>query len=166
MSQSQQYIAIIFFGLFGIIGTYSGLSFDTETRYIDRWAVRLEPEEAIANFRVIGAVLGGLLGGYRVGIGAGLIAGIHRFTLGGFTAFSCGFATIIAGFISGVFFRKSKHIKLTTAFLVASMAETLQMAIILLLSRPFEQALTLVAHIGVPMVVANGLGCALFFTYY
>ncbi len=104
MSQSQQYIAIIFFGLFGIIGTYSGLSFDTETRYIDRWAVRLEPEEAIANFRVIGAVLGGLLGGYRVGIGAGLIAGIHRFTLGGFTAFSCGFATIIAGFISGVFF--------------------------------------------------------------
>ena len=36
------------------------------------------------------------------------------------------------------------------------------MLIILLLSRPFEQAMSLVGYIGVPMIVANGIGCALF----
>ncbi|WP_420489230.1 histidine kinase [Neobacillus niacini] len=36
------------------------------------------------------------------------------------------------------------------------------MVVILLLSRPFEKAWTLVEIIGMPMILANGLGCALF----
>jgi two-component system, LytTR family, sensor histidine kinase LytS len=36
------------------------------------------------------------------------------------------------------------------------------MMIILLLAKPFEQALTLVEIIGIPMIVANGLGSAIF----
>ena len=34
----------------------------------------------------MGVAIGGLLGGPIVGIGAGLIAGLHRLSLGGFTA--------------------------------------------------------------------------------
>lgn len=158
----QQILAIIFFGFFGIIGTYTGLSLNTESQQFNRWAADLSSDEAIANSRVIGAVLGGLLGGYKVGIGAGLIAGLHRFTLGGFTAIACGLATIIAGLISGMFYRKNKHVKLELAFLIGVLAESIQMLVILLVARPFEKALTLVEIIGIPMIVANGLGSALF----
>lgn len=158
----QLLIAILFFGFFGIIGTYTGLSLDTEHLQFNRWASGLGADEAIANSRVIGVVLGGLLGGYKVGIGAGLIAGIHRFTLGGFTAFSCGLATIIAGIFSGMFYRKNKLVKLQSAFLIGVLAESVQMLIILLISRPFERAWTLVEIIGLPMILANGMGSALF----
>jgi two-component system, LytTR family, sensor histidine kinase LytS len=158
----QQFVAILFFGFFGIIGTYSGLTYNTDTLDFDRWAMDLGADDAIANSRVIGIVLAGLLGGYRVGIGAGLIAGIHRFTLGGFTDVACGIAAIIAGVISGAFHRRNKHVKLPAAFLIGALAETIQMLIILLVAKPYEKAITLVEMIGVPMILANGLGCALF----
>ncbi|MEK4027529.1 sensor histidine kinase [Pseudobacillus sp. FSL P4-0506] len=158
----QQLTAIIFFGFFGIIGTYTGLSLSTESLQFNRWVSGLTTDEALANSRVIGVVLGGLLGGYRVGIGAGLISGIHRFTLGGFTAVSCGVASIIAGVLSGLFHRKNRHVSLSSALFIGALAETIQMVVIVLISRPFEQALTLVKIIGLPMILANGVGCALF----
>ncbi|GIN89669.1 sensor protein LytS [Siminovitchia terrae] len=162
LDRKQQLTAIFFFGFFGIIGTYTGLRLSTETLNIDRWVIDLSADEAIANSRVIGIVIAGMLGGYRVGIGAALIAAIHRFTLGGFTAFSCGLATIFAGVLAGMFHKKNKQVKLRSAFKIGALAETIQMLIILLISRPFEKALALVEVIGMPMIIANGLGCALF----
>ncbi len=162
LNRRQQYLAIGFFGFFGIIGTYSGMSFSTDTLQFSPWAADLASDEAIANSRVIGIVIAGLLGGYKVGIGAGLIAGLHRFTLGGFTAIACGLAAIVAGVISGRFQKKKNKINWSTAFLVGSIAETVQMMIILLIAKPYDKALTLVEIIGVPMILANGLGSALF----
>lgn len=162
LNRRQQYFAIIFFGFFGIIGTYSGMSFNTESLQFNSWAADLASDEAIANSRVIGIVIAGLLGGYKVGIGAGLIAGLHRFTLGGFTAIACGLAAIVAGIIAGRFQKKNKYASLSNAFMVGAIAETVQMLIILLLAKPFDKAQTLVEIIGVPMILANGLGSALF----
>ncbi|MCM3573599.1 MULTISPECIES: sensor histidine kinase [Mesobacillus] len=162
LNRRQQYFAIVFFGFFGIIGTYSGMSFSTDTLRFDPWTADLASDEAIANSRVIGIVIAGLLGGYKVGIGAGLIAGLHRFTLGGFTALACGLAAIVAGIIAGRFQKKKNNVNLRTAFLVGAIAETVQMLIILLIAKPYEQAQTLVEIIGVPMIIANGLGSALF----
>ncbi len=162
LQRHQQYTAILFFGFFGIIGTYTGLSLSIESLHFNRWASDLSADEAIANSRVIGVVIAGLLGGYKVGIGAGLIAGIHRFSLGGFTALSCGLASIIAGILAGFFHKRQRHIKLNSALFIGALAETIQMLVILLLARPSEQARTLVEIIGVPMIIANGLGCALF----
>lgn len=162
LKRNQQYTAILFFGFFGIIGTYSGLSLDTDTQSFNRWATELSSNEALANSRVIGVVLAGLLGGYKVGIGAGLIAGIHRFTLGGFTGIACGSATIISGILAGFFHWKNKHVKLSTAFFIGALAESIQMLIILFVARPFDKAITLVEIIGLPMIIANGLGSALF----
>ena len=107
LNHRQQVIAVIFFGAFGIIGTYTGVTLNTDSLQLNPRYSELTVDEAIANFRVIGVVIAGLLGGYKIGIGAGLIAGIHRFTLGGFTAISCGFATIIAGFLSGLLYKKT-----------------------------------------------------------
>lgn len=162
LNRKQQITAILFFGFFGIIGTYSGLTLSADSLKFNKWTSGLNSDEAIANSRVIGVVLAGLLGGYRVGIGAGLLAGIHRFTLGGFTALSCGSATIISGILAGLFYRKNKHVNLSSAFFIGALAESMQMLIILLLSHPFEKAWTLVKIIGLPMIIANGLGCALF----
>jgi two-component system sensor histidine kinase LytS len=162
LNRKQQFTAILFFGFFGIIGTYSGLTLSTESLQFNRWISDLNTDEAIANSRVIGVVIAGLLGGYKVGIGAGLIAGLHRFTLGGFTAISCGLAAILAGIVAGMFHRKNKHVNLSSAFFIGALAESLQMLVILLISRPFEKAWKLVEIIGMPMILANGFGCALF----
>lgn len=162
LNRKQEITAILFFGFFGIVGTYFGVALNTNTLHFNSVATALTSEEAIANSRVIGVVVAGLLGGYRVGIGAGLIAGIHRMTLGGFTAFSCGLSTIIAGLVAGAFYRKGKALKPLTVFGIGALAEAMQMSMILLISRPFEQALSLVEVIGLPMILANGVGAALF----
>jgi two-component system sensor histidine kinase LytS len=165
IDRNQQTLAILFFGFFGIVGTYTGLAFSTETFLFNRWITELSQTEAIANSRVIGIVMAGLLGGYKVGIGAGLIAGVHRMSLGGFTAFSCGFSSIVAGLLAG-FIRskyKGKRISVGIALITGALAEAIQMGIILLTSQPFERALSLVESIGLPMIMANGVGSALFF---
>ncbi|WP_270182706.1 sensor histidine kinase [Alkalihalobacillus sp. CinArs1] len=162
LARRQQYVAIGFFGFFGIIGTYTGLTFNTESFQFNAWPLDVSSDEAIANSRVIGVVLAGLLGGYRVGIGAGIIAGAHRYFLGGFTALACGLAAIIAGLISGALHKRNRHVKLQSAFMIGAGAEAVQMLIILGLSKPFENALALVEVIGLPMILANGIGCALF----
>lgn len=162
LNRKQEIAAILFFGFFGIVGTYFGVALDTNSLHFNSVATVLSSEEAIANSRVIGVVVAGLLGGYRVGIGAGLIAGIHRMTLGGFTAVSCGLSTIIAGAVAGIFYRKERALKPLTVFAIGAFTEAMQMSMILLISKPFEQSLTLVKIIGIPMILANGVGTALF----
>jgi two-component system sensor histidine kinase LytS len=165
ISTRNRVSVIMMFGFFGIVGTYTGLTVNPEQATYMRWAVDLGEGEAIANSRVIGVVVAGLLGGWKVGAGAGVIAGVHRYFLGGFTGFACGLSTIIAGAIAGYFYKKNKNnriISLQTALIVGMLAEAVQMGIILLVARPFEQSLILVESIGVPMIVANGIGAAIF----
>ncbi|EFU39675.1 two-component sensor histidine kinase [Paenibacillus vortex V453] len=158
----QQLQAILVFGVLGIVGTYTGITVNTESLEVNKWMMQVAGEEAIANSRVVGVVMAGMFGGWRIGLGAGLIAGLHRFTLGGFTSLACGLATILAGLLASLFHKKNEKVSFSAALLMGALAESLQMLIILLLSRPFEQAVSLVGYIGVPMIVANGIGCALF----
>lgn len=162
ITRKQQLIAIIFFGVFGIIGTYTGISFNAETQEFNRWMFDLQQSEAIANSRVIGIIMAGLIGGYKIGIGAGLIAGLHRFSLGGYTALACGISAIVAGAIAAYFHQKKRAISISTALFVGAFAEAVQMMIIVLIARPFHLAVSLVEEIALPMIVANGLGSALF----
>ncbi|MFD2829989.1 LytS/YhcK type 5TM receptor domain-containing protein [Corticicoccus populi] len=161
LSPKQNMTAILFFGFFGIIGTYTGLNVSTDSLQFNRWASELASEDAIANSRVIGIVIAGLLGGPKVGISAGIIAGVHRFTLGGFTGLACGLATILAGVIASYFYKKNNRVKLRTAFWVGAFAEAVQMLVIIIVARPFEQAWALVSLIGLPMILANGVGVVL-----
>ncbi len=141
---------IVFFSLLGVLGTYTGIP------------VR----GALANSRIIGVFVAGLLGGPIVGIGAGAVAGFHRWAIdvGGFTAFACMISTIaesaLAGFLSDAFYR-SKN-KWRFAMLAGAAAEVLQMALIIAIARPIEEAFTLVELIGFPMIVANGFGIGMF----
>ena len=141
------------FSAFSILGTYFGLPV----------------QDAIANTRAIGAVLAGLIGGPLLGTAVGFTGGLHRFTLGGFTAFSCGVSTTVEGLVGGLahlyLVRKGKSEQAFSpgvAFGVTFFAEALQMGIILLLSHPFSSALDLVKVIALPMMLANSAGAALF----
>ncbi|ABB14637.1 sensor histidine kinase [Carboxydothermus hydrogenoformans] len=139
---------ILGFGLFGIIGTY--------------WGIPIKG--AIANSRVVGPAIAGIIGGPAAGLLAGLIAGVHRAWLGGFTAVACGISTTVEGLIAGVLARRfpEKRFNVVFGILTGMFIETLQMIIILLLARPFEDALSLVKVIGLPMILVNGIGIGVF----
>jgi two-component system LytT family sensor kinase len=141
------------FSAFCIMGTYLGF----------------QVEGAIANTRAIGAVLGGILGGPGVGIAVGLTGGLHRYSLGGFTDSACAVSTTVEGLIGGLlhvyFLRRHRADRLLDPMIVFAttlFAEITQMAIILLMARPFDHAARLVAHIALPMVLTNSFGAALF----
>ena len=86
--------------------------------------------------------------------------------LGGFTAFSCGFSTILAGIAAGYLGRKTKITgeknQPTFAVMIGMILETIQMIIILIAAKPFELALNFVQIIGLPMIFVNGFGTLLF----
>ncbi|BEU04426.1 sensor histidine kinase [Agarivorans sp. OAG1] len=142
------------FSGFCILGSYFGLAID----------------DAIANTRAVGAVLGGLFGGPVLGLLVGFTGGMHRYFMGGFTDVACAVSTTLEGLVGGLFHlwirRRSLHnehlFSPTIAFVATLIAETLQMLLILLIAKPFEQALALVEVIALPMVLANSVGAALF----
>ena len=143
----------LIFSVFCVMGTYFGLNIN----------------DSIANTRAIGSVLGGLLGGPSVGLLVGFTGGLHRYSLGGMTAFSCMISTIVEGLIGGLVHRYymkrgqiNKLFNPWTAAGVTFIAELAQMAIILLLARPFNEALNLVKDIAAPMIIANTIGAAMF----
>lgn len=150
ISVKAKIIFSIIFGLVGILGTYTGTPVNG----------------AIANSRSIGVIVAGLFGGPSVGIGAGLIAGVHRMLIptGRFTAIACGLSTIIGGIIAG--FAKKKidgmRNRWLAAALLAFIIEVIQMGMILLIARPFDDALELVKVIFIPMTFINSIGTGAF----
>lgn len=146
-------LCYITFSIFCIMGTYFGLHI----------------EDSIANTRAIGAVMSGLLGGPVVGGLVGLTGGIHRYSMGGMTALSCMISTIAEGLLGGLVHsilvkrgRTDKLFNPLVAGAVTFAAEILQMVIIVLIARPFDNAVHLVSNIAAPMMVTNTVGAAMF----
>lgn len=124
----------------------------------------------IANSRTIPVVLSGMLGGPLVGGISGLIAGVHRlyFTPGGdLTALSCGISTFLGGLIGGYSkkYIDTKNNKWTYGILVGLIVEILQMIIILMIAKPYDQAVELVKIIFIPMTFLNAIGIGMFLLF-
>ena len=152
ISLPNKILCYLTFSAFCIMGTYFGLRIDN----------------SIANTRATGAVLGGIVGGPVVGFLVGLTGGVHRYSLGGFTSFACMISTIAEGLLGGLvhryFLQRRRPDQLFNpwiVFSVAVVAEFMQMGIILLLARPFDQAWHLVQNIALPMMLANSFGAAI-----
>ncbi|WP_309121455.1 sensor histidine kinase [Paenibacillus sp.] len=163
LKEKTQLIAV--FGAFGILSNYTGIEIQNDLISTEVWQTTVDADGALANTRVLGVVLGGLLGGPLVGTGVGLIAGLHRFTLGGFTAVACGISTIFAGIVTGFLsarLRKKGSITVSRAVLIGIVMECIQMGIILAVAKPYEAALELVQLISIPMITMNGFGTLLF----
>lgn len=151
-ARDRVYLYLVFSAL-SILGTYLGVPV----------------HDAIANTRAIGPVLAGIIGGPLIGTAVGFTGGLHRYFLGGFTAFSCGLSTTVEGAIGGMVHlylyrrnRSERSFAPEVAFITAFCAEIVQMGIILLVSRPFANAVTLVEVIALPMILSNAAGAALF----
>lgn len=161
----EKLVLIAVFGAFGIISNYTGVQIQNNMISPEIWQLTVNTEGALANTRVMGVAIGGLLGGPMVGIGTGLIAGLHRLSLGGFTAIACGFSTILAGITTGYIgrnFRIQGRFAPWNAAAIGIVMECSQMGIILLLAKPFHAAWELVQIISIPMIVVNGFGTLLF----
>ncbi|QCX34201.1 sensor histidine kinase [Caloramator sp. E03] len=141
-------ILSLLFGGFGILGTYAGT----------------EINGAIANTRLIGVMAGGILCGPYIGISAGLIAGIHRLLVpfGTLTAVPCSIATILGGAVSSIIYNKAnERNKWLYGLIGGILMESIEMLLILLLSRPYSQAIKIIRTIYVPMGFTNGIGVSL-----
>lgn len=135
----------IIFAIFGIMGTYSGT----------------DVYGAIANTRIIGIMAGGILCGPFVGIVSGIIAGIHRFlyNIGGITSIPCAISTILAGFVSALIYKKgTRYEKWLYGLIGGVVVESIEMLLILLISKPYSSALYIVKSIYFPMSFTNALG--------
>jgi len=148
----DKFVLILFFGTFGILGTYAGVPV----------------EGAIANLRAMAVITAGLFGGPIVGIGAGLITGGHRILIdiGGFTCMPCGLATFLegmaAGLISARLRDKKSILNWRLAMLIGLVGESLHMLMVLALAKPFVSALHIVQLVSIPMILLNSLGAGLF----
>lgn len=143
-------VIVILFGGLGIVGTYMGVPV----------------HGAIANSRVVGVFVAGLIGGPLAGILAGMIAGFHRWAIdiGGFTAFACMLSTVLEGLLGGLLRKRMERVeeKWFFAMTAGAAAEIMQMMIILLIVRPFNEALDLVLIIAIPMIGANAIAIGIF----
>lgn len=149
LNLTDKFIMIIFFSVLSILGNYLGIDVGMH---------------ALANTRPIGAIVGGYMAGPIVGMLVGTIAGIHRYSMGGFTALACAVATIVEGLIGGVvgkYFKKSQF-NILFGILAGVIAEMAQMIIILILSKPLNDAITLEKVIALPMILINTAGVIIF----
>lgn len=138
-------ILSIIFGIFGIIGTYTGT----------------DVYGAIANTRIIGVMAGGILCGPFVGIVSGIIAGVHRlvYDIGGITSMACAITTILAGVASAYIYKTgNKYPKWFYGLTGGFIMESVGVVLILIISKPYESALSIVKSIYFPMSLANALG--------
>ncbi|MEA1910692.1 MAG: LytS/YhcK type 5TM receptor domain-containing protein [Spirochaetota bacterium] len=143
-------VIVVLFGSLGIVGTYMGVPV----------------HGAIANSRVVGVFVAGLIGGPVAGLLTGMVAGFHRWVIdiGGFTAFACMLSTILEGLLGGLLSKRLERVeeKWFFALVAGAAAEVMQMLIILLIVKPFDEALSLVLIIAIPMIGANAIAIGIF----
>ena len=164
-SWSSRAVLIVIFGLLGIVSSYTGIRIENGAIYNEGLHATLNESDAIANTRVISTAIAGLFGGPIVGLGVGVIAGVHRLMLGGFSAVACGISTILAGLIAGLLGRKyriHRTFSYSHVLWIGISVELLQMALILLIAKPFEEAWALVQVIALPMIFMNAFGLFMF----
>ena len=132
------WIFILLFSFFAVLGTYSGVHVTGNGYSPEPWTTHISGYDAISTNRTIGVVIAGLFGGVRAGFIVGVIAGIHRYSLGGFVAVACMVAPILEGIFAGLMKsslkKRFRHISsVQFSFLVGFIAESAQMILILLI---------------------------------
>lgn len=134
------------FSFLAIVGTYLGI----------------DVEGSMANVRNIAIVSGGMLFGPIVGVTAGITAGVHRFLIdiNGITAIPCFLTSVLAGVLSGYLCNRVDSDKKWVVGIICGMfVESMSMEIILILSRPYDIAVSIVRHIYIPMMIGQvGIG--------
>lgn len=157
-------VLVVLFSALAVYGTHAGTVISAEGNMAPvPWSYGLDEGEAVVNFRDLVVVASGLAGGPWLGASVGAIAGLERYRLGGFTDLPCALASLFGGLLAGLFRHKlGAGVTPVQAAGIAALAVMVQMALILLLANPFDQAVMLVKQIAVPMFLTVTVGGYLF----
>lgn len=140
------FVIAAIFTLLSIIGTYNGIVY----------------KGSILNTRIITIVSGGILFGPFVSIPAGVISGLHRFLMysQSMTALPCFISSVIAGILSGLFYKKiPTKFRGIYGILVGMISENITIILIYFLSTPRKLALDIIHTIYLPLIVGQlGIG--------
>lgn len=146
----DQILLIVIFSAITVISNYTGYSV----------------KGAIANTRIIGVMTSGFISGPVVGLIVGLVGAVHRYLIdvGGFTTLACSISTFLGGIVAATLFRyvKVNKYRARDLFLITFIIESIQMLLILIMSKPFEEAFLVVKEIFLPMTIFNSIGMVLF----
>lgn len=135
-------ILCVIFSAFAIMETYLGINVDG----------------SLVNIRTITIVSGGILFGPVVGIITGIVAGTHRFLIdiNGVTSLPCLITSVVAGISSGYINKKVKRkYSYIAGILLGMSCEILTMALILLMTKPYDLGLGIVQKIAIPMILGE-----------
>ena len=135
-------ILCVIFSTFAIMETYLGINVDG----------------SLVNIRTITIVSGGILFGPVVGIITGIVAGTHRFLIdiNGVTSIPCLITSVVAGISSGYINKKVKRkYSYIAGILLGMSCEILTMALILLMTKPYDLGLAIVGKIAIPMILGE-----------
>lgn len=148
VSGREKVLYSIFFGIIGIMGTFSGLI----------------TIDGSANTRGVGIIVGGLIGGPVVGLGAGMISGLHRLWIGGINSQASAIAALTEGLLAGLCAERFKHLSVrwVYAMLLGFILEALHMCMLPIFSPSFERGYQLAMSIFSSMLIINPLGIATF----
>ncbi|HWR38317.1 MAG TPA: LytS/YhcK type 5TM receptor domain-containing protein [Patescibacteria group bacterium] len=153
-SLRDKLMMVAVFGALGIMGTYIGF------RAVD----------GTANTRAVGVILAGLIGGPAVGVGAGCIAGLHRFTLGGITAYNSAISAVLEGLMAGLVCTHLRKVPARWAYALplTFVLEGLHMLFLLVMATPvqYEATWNLVQAIIPAMLVTNPAAVAAFIAIF
>lgn len=151
----EKLILGVIFGVFCCISDYVGM----------------QVTGAIPNARVIGVLSAGLLGGPISCTVTTVIACVHRYIIfpERISTTACILATIIHGMIgSYIGYKKKANRQYSNNFLliITFVAEAVHMILILILTKPFWDAVEIVEIVIVPMVIINSVGMVIFFNVF
>lgn len=162
----SQWQLTILFSLFAIISNFTGIEIENGKIVSSNIYYHLNNDASMANTRVLTIGMAGLIGGPFVAIIVGIISGLSRLYIGGADAYTYLISSIFIALISGFYGYRTMHRytypTILTGAIIGAVNECIQMACILIFANDTSAAWTLVEFIGIPMILINSIGTAIF----
>lgn len=162
----SQWQLTILFSLFAIISNFTGIEIENGKIVSSNIYYHLNSDASMANTRVLTIGMAGLIGGPFVAIIVGIISGLSRLYIGGADAYTYLISSIFIALISGFYGYRTMHRytypTILTGAIIGAVNECIQMACILIFANDTSAAWTLVEFIGIPMILINSIGTAIF----
>lgn len=157
---------IIIFSLFAVVSNFTGVEIVSGEIIIDKFFSQLSLNSSLANTRVLTIGVSGMIGGPVVGIAVGLASGLIRFWQGGVDPHTYVISSLLIGTLSGYYGQKFIRTQSIPSVKEGAAAgvfmEIIQMLCILSFGSNFYHALGVVRFVGLPMMLTNSIGTAMF----
>ncbi|WP_027702802.1 sensor histidine kinase [Metaclostridioides mangenotii] len=157
---------IVIFSAFAIISNFTGVEVNGESTFLNGFLLKVGQHSSIANTRVLTIGVSGLIGGPFVGFFVGMISSTVRLIQGGDAAYTYFVSSVLVGFFSGYFGRKSLRKNtfpsVKEGMIIGVIMECIQMICIVIFKGNINGSVELLKIIALPMILINGIGTGIF----